>query len=57
MLENEPDFLNKKSLLEIEITRYEVLFLIPPQIMAHKLEITRLGTNASFTQSFFANLT
>ena len=43
LLGGEPDFLNETSLPEIEITRYVVLFIMLPQIMAHKLEITRLG--------------
>ena len=43
LLKSEPDLLNEKSLPEIEINRYVVLFIILLQIMAHKLEITRLG--------------
>ena len=55
LLESEPDFLNEKPLLEIEITRYVVLVVLP-QIMAHKLEIARLGHECLFYPKFHCEL-
>ena len=59
VLENEPDFLNEKSLLEVEITRYVRWFIngFESYCSGWLIKLIGLVTNASFIQNFIANST